>query len=27
VDFLAWCEGRGVASVTGVQPLHVGAYM
>ena len=27
VDFLAWCEGRGVASVTGVQPLHVGAYI
>lgn len=23
--FPAWCEGRGVASVTGVQPLHVGA--
>jgi site-specific recombinase XerD len=27
VDFLAWCEGRWVASVTGVQPLHVGAYI
>ena len=27
VDFLAWCEGRGVASVTDVQPLHVGAYI
>ena len=27
VDFLTWCEGRGVASVTGVQPLHVGAYI
>src|ERR1700749_2479218 len=27
VDFLAWCGGRGVASVTGVQPLHVGAYI
>lgn len=26
-DFLAWCEGRGVASVTSVQPLHVGAYI
>jgi site-specific recombinase XerD len=26
-DFLAWCEGRGVPSVTGVQPLHVGAYI
>lgn len=25
VDFLSWCEGRGVASVTGVQPLHVAA--
>jgi integrase/recombinase XerC len=25
VDFLAWCEGRGVASVEGVQPFHVGA--
>ena len=24
VDFLAWCEGRGVALVTDVQPLHVG---
>jgi site-specific recombinase XerD len=27
VDFLAWCEGRGVASIIGVQPLHVGAYI
>jgi site-specific recombinase XerD len=27
VDFLTWCEGRGVISVTGVQPLHVGAYI
>jgi site-specific recombinase XerD len=27
VDFLAWCEGRGVVSLTGVQPLHVGAYI
>ncbi len=26
-DFLAWCEGRGVVSVAGVQPLHVGAYI
>jgi hypothetical protein len=26
VDFLAWCEGRGVASVEGVQPFHVGAH-
>jgi site-specific recombinase XerD len=26
-DFLLWCEGRGVASVMGVQPLHVGAYI
>ena len=27
VDFLAWCEGRGVALVTDVQPLHVGTYI
>lgn len=27
VDFLAWCEGGGVASVTGDPPLHVGAYI
>jgi site-specific recombinase XerD len=27
VDFLAWCEGRGVTSVSDVQPLHVGAYI
>jgi len=27
VDFLAWCEGRGVPSVVGVQPLHIGAYI
>jgi site-specific recombinase XerD len=26
-DFLAWCEGRGVTSLVGVQPLHVGAYI
>jgi site-specific recombinase XerD len=27
VDFLSWCEGRGVASITAVQPLHVAAYV
>jgi len=27
VDFLAWCEGRGVTSIVGIQPLHVGAYI
>jgi site-specific recombinase XerD len=27
VDFLTWCEGRGVVSVVAVQPLHVGAYI
>jgi site-specific recombinase XerD len=27
VDFLAWCEGRGVGSIVNVQPLHVGAYI
>ena len=27
VDFLAWCEGLGVASTTDVQPLRVAAYM
>jgi len=27
VDFLAWCEGRGVTSIVNVQPLHVGAYI
>jgi integrase/recombinase XerC len=27
VDFLAWCEGRGVASLVDLQPLHVGAYI
>ena len=26
-NFLAWCEGRGVASIVEVQPLHVGAYI
>lgn len=26
-DFLAWCEGRGVTSIMGIQPLHVGAYI
>jgi site-specific recombinase XerD len=26
-NFLAWCEGRGVGSIAGVQPLHVGAYI
>jgi site-specific recombinase XerD len=26
-DFLAWCEGRGVTSITEVQPLHVAAYI
>src|SRR5271155_1387124 len=26
-DFLAWCEGRGVASIATVQPLHVAAYI
>jgi site-specific recombinase XerD len=25
--FLAWCEGRGVASIAAVQPLHVAAYV
>jgi integrase/recombinase XerC len=27
VAFLAWCEGRGVASIAAVQPLHVAAYV
>jgi len=27
MEFLAWCEGRGVASIAGVQPLHVAAYI
>ena len=26
-EFLAWCEGRGVASITTIQPLHVAAYI
>ncbi len=26
-EFLAWCEGRGVASIAAVQPLHVAAYV
>ena len=26
-DFLAWCEARGVASLAGVQPLHVAAWV
>ena len=26
-DFLLWCEGRGLASITEVQPLHVAAYV
>jgi site-specific recombinase XerD len=26
-DFMAWCEDRGVASVTAVQPLHVAAWI
>lgn len=26
-DFLAWCEGRGVVSITAIQPLHVAAYI
>src|SRR5665213_609995 len=26
-EFLAWCEGRGVASIVDVQPLHVAAYI
>jgi site-specific recombinase XerD len=25
--FLTWCEGRGVASIAAVQPLHVAAYV
>jgi site-specific recombinase XerD len=27
LDFLNWCEGRGVASLVDLQPLHVGAYV
>lgn len=26
-EFLAWCEARGVTSITAVQPLHVAAYI
>jgi site-specific recombinase XerC len=26
-DFVAWCEDRGVPSVTAVQPLHVAAWI
>jgi site-specific recombinase XerD len=26
-EFLAWCEGRGVASITAIQPLHVAGYI
>ncbi|MDO8322130.1 MAG: tyrosine-type recombinase/integrase [Phenylobacterium sp.] len=26
-EFLAWCEGRGVASITAVRPLHVASYI
>ena len=26
-DFLAWCEGRGVASLAGIAPLHVAAWI
>lgn len=26
-DFLAWCEGAGVASLTAVQPLHVATWI
>ena len=26
-EFLAWCEGRGVASLAAIQPLHVAAYV
>ena len=25
-EFLGWCENAGVASIAGVQPLHVAAY-
>jgi site-specific recombinase XerD len=27
VDFLAWCEGRGVHTLLDVQPLHVAGYI
>jgi site-specific recombinase XerD len=26
-EFLAWCEGKGVASIAAVQPVHVAAYI
>jgi integrase/recombinase XerC len=26
-EFLGWCEARGVASIAGVQPLHVAAWV
>ena len=26
-EFLTWCEGRGVASITAIQPLHVAGYV
>ena len=26
-EFLAWCEGRGVTSITAIQPLHVAGYI
>ena len=26
-EFLAWCEGVGVASIVDVRPLHVAAYI
>jgi integrase/recombinase XerC len=26
-EFLAWCESAGVASIAGVKPLHVAAYI
>ena len=26
-EFVAWCESAGVASIAGVQPLHVAAYI
>lgn len=26
-EFLAWCESRGVGSISGVQPLHVAAWI
>ena len=26
-EFLVWCEGRGVASIAAVQPLHVATYI